>query len=36
MPLQHSMVVQNREYRFTIDAGAKSFARITFDSCDYP
>lgn len=36
MPLQHSMVVQNREYRFTIDAGAKSFAKITFDSCDYP
>ena len=36
MPLRHSMVVDNREYRITVDAGARSFAKVTFDSCDYP
>ncbi len=36
MPLYHSLVVGDREYRFTVTEGAKSFARITFNSCDYP
>ncbi|MCB1562164.1 MAG: hypothetical protein KDJ75_01180 [Alphaproteobacteria bacterium] len=36
MPLQHSMVVDGREYRFTVSEGARSFAKVTFDSCDYP
>ncbi len=35
-PLRHSVVVGNREYRFTIEEGAKSFAKIVFDSCAYP
>lgn len=36
MPLRHSLVVGNREYRLTIAPGARSFAKVTFDSCDYP
>lgn len=36
MPLHHSVVLGNREYRFTVEEGAQSFARVTFDSCDYP
>jgi len=36
MDLQHSTVIGEREYRFTIAEGARSFAKVTFDSCDYP
>lgn len=36
LPLQHSIVVGNREYRFTIAAGERSFISVTSDSCDYP
>ena len=36
MPLHHSVVAGNREYRFTIEEGARSFAKVVFDSCDYP
>ena len=36
LPLHHSVVVSDREYRFTISDGARSFAKVTFDSCDYP
>ncbi len=36
LPLHHSVVVGTREYRFTISEGAKSFAKVTFDSCDHP
>lgn len=36
MPLRHSIVVGAREYRFSIEPGARSFAKVTFDSCDYP
>lgn len=36
LPMYHSMVVDNKEYRFTVTAGAKSFAKVTYDHCDYP
>lgn len=36
LPIHHSVVVGDREYRFTISDGARSFAKVTFDSCDYP
>ncbi len=36
LPIRHSMVVGNREYRFTIETGARSFAKVVFDSCNYP
>lgn len=36
LPLRYSVVADNREYRFTIEAGARSFAKVTFDSCAYP
>lgn len=36
MPLHHSVVAGTREYRFTVEEGARSFAKVTFDSCDYP
>lgn len=35
-PIRHSVVAGNREYRFTVEEGAKSFAKVTFDSCAYP
>lgn len=35
-PIRHSVVVGSREYRFTIEEGAKSFAKVVFDSCAYP
>ena len=36
LPLQYSMIAKNREYRFTLSEGEKSFVKVTFDSCDYP
>lgn len=36
LPLRNSIVVGGREYRFTIEEGAKSFAKVVFDSCAYP
>ena len=36
LPIQHSMVVGNREYRFTVARGERSFISVTSDSCDYP
>lgn len=35
-PIRHSVVTDGREYRFTIEEGAKSFAKVVFDSCAYP
>ena len=36
LPIQHATVVGNKEYRFTIAAGDRSFIVVTSDSCDYP
>ncbi len=36
LPIHHSMVIKNKEYRFTVTSGAKSFVKITYDHCDYP
>ena len=36
LPLRYSTILENREYRFTIESGARSFAKVVFDSCAYP
>ena len=36
LPIQHSLVVGTKEYRFTVAAGERSFISVTSDSCDYP
>jgi len=36
LPLYYSMVVEDKEYRFTVSEGEKSFAKVTYDFCDYP
>jgi cell division protein FtsB len=36
LPLRYSVIANNREYRFTIEKGARSFAKATYDSCAYP
>lgn len=36
LPLRHSVIVENREYRFTVEEGSRSFAKVVFDSCAYP
>jgi len=36
LPIRNSIVAGGREYRFTIEEGAKSFAKVVFDSCAYP
>lgn len=36
LPIRYSVVVGDREYRFTIESGARSFAKVVYDSCDYP
>ncbi len=36
LPMTTSMVINDREYRFSLSAGAKSFMKVTYDSCDYP
>lgn len=35
-PIQHTVVLADKQYRFTVEEGARSFAKVTFDSCDYP
>jgi hypothetical protein len=36
LPVQHSIIANGKEYRFTLAEGEKSFVKVTFDSCDYP
>lgn len=36
LPIQHSLVVGAKEYRFTVAAGERSFISVTSDNCDYP
>lgn len=36
LPIHHSMVIGEREYRFTAAKGNRSFVTVTSDSCDYP
>lgn len=36
LPIQHSMVMGGKEYRFTVAAGERSFISVTSDNCDYP
>ncbi|MGB4106176.1 MAG: hypothetical protein WBK55_00085 [Alphaproteobacteria bacterium] len=36
MPIHQSLVFGDKEYRFTVTEGARSFAKVTFDRCDYP
>lgn len=35
LPIQHSMVVKNKEYRFTATPGSRGFIEVTADWCDY-
>lgn len=36
LPISQVLVVNGREYRMTFSEGAKSFLKLTFDSCQYP
>lgn len=36
LPISQVMVVAGREYRMTFTEGAKSFLKVTVESCDYP
>jgi hypothetical protein len=36
LPMRYSVVAGDREYRFTVEAGARSFAKVIYDSCAYP
>jgi len=36
LPLQHSVVIEDTEHRFTIAPGARSFVEISGDSCPFP
>lgn len=36
LPLHHSVVAGNSEYRFTALPGARGFLTVTADRCDYP
>lgn len=36
LPLHHSVVAGNSEYRFTALPGARGFITVTADRCDYP
>ena len=36
LPIYHSVVIGDKEYRFTISKGERSFINVTSDSCDYP
>jgi hypothetical protein len=34
LPIEYSTVIANKEYRFTVAAGERSFISVTSDSCD--
>lgn len=36
LPLHHSLVINNKEYRYTLTEGAKGFVNIASDTCSYP
>lgn len=36
LPLYHSAILDDKEYRISVEAGNKSFANVSFDYCDYP
>ncbi|MCB9964332.1 MAG: hypothetical protein H6855_04335 [Rhodospirillales bacterium] len=36
LPMMTTLIVKNREYRLNLSAGAKSFLKVVYDSCDYP
>ncbi len=36
LPIYHTVVYGNKEYRFTATVGDKSFIQLTYDYCDYP
>ena len=36
LPLHHAVVIGDREYRFNIVSGERSFARVTAHKCVYP
>ena len=36
LPLQHSIIDDATEHRFTIEAGPRGFVVVTADACDYP
>ena len=36
LPIQHSVVAGNQEYRFNLVAGERSFVKVTADRCQYP
>ncbi len=36
LPIYHSIILGEKEYRFTIAQGEQSFAKVTYDICDYP
>ncbi len=35
LPIHHSMVVKDREFRFSLSPGQRGFVDVTGDSCDY-
>ncbi len=36
LPIRLSVITGGKEYRFSVAEGARSFAKVTYDSCDYP
>lgn len=36
LPIYHTVIYGDKEYRFTASSGDKSFVKITYDHCDYP
>lgn len=36
LPLHHTIIYKNKEYRFTVSEGPRSFVSIASDYCDYP